>query len=848
MANLFSVIQSRRLYLFLNISFLLLLASFFLAIHSSPSRPLSLFLNSIRVSRNFSKPFHPSADSTEDCSNLKKLDNHESKCALIISSGCKSDGYINYLYIFYCTCGGTPILGYIVLALWLLVLFYLLGNTAAYYFCSSLEKLSSLLKLSPAVAGVTLLSLGNGAPDFFSSIVSFVGSGSGAVGLNSVLGGVFFVSSVVVGLISILVGGRGVSVDKPSFIRDVSFLLLALCSLLAILVLGRINIWGAVAFTSIYFLYVSVVSTSHCFRKANPRCISPLPLINFGDESAEFRELEAPLLVSIDKEEPVWLIKESPETDYQIGEDCSPSCFSSSRFYSYGRKLLHLLELPLYLPRRLTIPVVCEVRWSKPFAVASATLAPCLLAVLWNSQMNSNKKLPVYLIGALIGIILGITAYISTEKSNPPQRFLFPWLAGGFLMSVIWTYITADELVALLVSLGHILGISPSVLGLTVLAWGNSLGDLIANVALALNGGSDEGAQATVTLRSGVTREGPNSQTRAIDRLHRNFRGTWEGPRAAAAPPPQVGPWVPKSLKSEDNLRRMALRFVELGRTEPLLSRITSSRTSATCENRTIHDRQTHRKLNRIYILQKCENADGENDRLAVAVAGVHQTKKTKEGTRILCWRKWLRLLQFLLGSAYLSPPLDVHFDVSLSPDILLSFHGKGLKLASEIVTLMAIPTNFSSLSLKPLSIRSPSGKISLFQLNGRVSASKMNSISSNGSLPACDSNRIKMSSKEDVQRCKSSLESLFCYDKSVPEEIIEKPIGLSLDEKNIGNKPRCTDCNAKGALLCKTCSGSGLYVDSILESQGIIVKVRCLGCGGTGNVMCPDCGGRGHI
>ncbi|CAH9111232.1 unnamed protein product [Cuscuta epithymum] len=92
-----------------------------------------------------------------------------------------------------------------------------------------------------------------------------------------------------------------------------------------------------------------------------------------------------------------------------------------------------------------------------------------------------------------------------------------------------------------------------------------------------------------------------------------------------------------------------------------------------------------------------------------------------------------------------------------------------------------------------------------------------------------------------------SSLESLFCYDKSVPEEVIEKPLGLSLVERNIGNKPPCGGCKASGAVLCKTCSGSGLYVDSIMECQGIIVKVRCLGCGGSGNIMCLECGGRGH-
>ncbi|XP_057437772.1 uncharacterized protein LOC130729937 [Lotus japonicus] len=124
----------------------------------------------------------------------------------------------------------------------------------------------------------------------------------------------------------------------------------------------------------------------------------------------------------------------------------------------------------------------------------------------------------------------------------------------------------------------------------------------------------------------------------------------------------------------------------------------------------------------------------------------------------------------------------------------------------------------------------------------------KLRDIPPNGSASSCASRGAVSSLKADDNKRRSNLESLFCYDKAIPEEIIEKPVGLSLAEKAIGNNHRCTDCHAKGAVLCATCAGSGLYVDSILESQGIIVKVRCLGCGGTGNIMCTECGGRGHL
>ena len=116
------------------------------------------------------------------------------------------------------------------------------------------------------MAGVTLLSLGNGSPDVFASVVSFR-SGYGEVGLSSVLGGAFFVSCVVVGIINVCASSRlAAHIDRTSFVRDVCFFLFVLSSLLVIFFVGKINIWGAVAFTSLYFVYVLIVSVVNCCR------------------------------------------------------------------------------------------------------------------------------------------------------------------------------------------------------------------------------------------------------------------------------------------------------------------------------------------------------------------------------------------------------------------------------------------------------------------------------------------------------------------------------------------------------------------------------------------------------
>ena len=487
-----SKILHKKLILLLNISFLfllsLLLKSHPLHNHNSTNTPATVF-NRPRRLRDIE---------LDGCAGLHELSDYNSKCWYVKSHpNCRSEGYINYLEIFYCNLGQSPVTGYFLLVLWLVVLFYLLGDTASNYFCHSLEGLSRILRLAPAIAGVTLLSLGNGAPDFFASIASFTSSSNGAVGLNSILGGAFFVSSFVMGIITILVSPNQVSVDKVSFIRDVSFFLFSVVVLLVIISIGKISLLGSICYVFIYFLYVCAVSATHFLYGAEK-----LKDTQLAYSSEDLAESGIPLLGCVEDEKPYPAEKadSADKVDDKMPESFNFNLFNSNN-NNYLKKFLLFLELPLCLPRKLTIPVVSEEKWSKPYAVISVTLAPVLLAAICNTHrenVGSKRTLVTYLTAALIGMVLGNMACVTTKSTSPPRKSLFPWLAGGFVMSVTWTYIIAEELVSLLVSIGNIIGVSPSILGLTVLAWGNSLGDLIANSAMAMNGGAD-GAQIAIS-------------------------------------------------------------------------------------------------------------------------------------------------------------------------------------------------------------------------------------------------------------------------------------------------------------------------------------------------------------
>ena len=204
-----------------------------------------------------------------------------------------SDGWFPFLECFYCWVDTTAAqVGVFVLFLvWVCLLLYVLATTADMYFAPATVQLSDWLGLRPRVAGVTLLALGNGAPDVFSVLAAYrAGQGDLAVGalgpfpaaaapspllcpeptdsvptldLGLAVGGSMFVTTVVVGAVITASGGSVKATGM--FVRDIAFNLIGSTALFFMCLSERATLYEAGGLFAAYLVYVLAVTQGHRF-------------------------------------------------------------------------------------------------------------------------------------------------------------------------------------------------------------------------------------------------------------------------------------------------------------------------------------------------------------------------------------------------------------------------------------------------------------------------------------------------------------------------------------------------------------------------------------------------------
>ena len=126
--------------------------------------------------------------------------------------------------------------------------------------------------------------------------------------------------------------------------------------------------------------------------------------------------------------------------------------------------------------------------WNRWLVATQIFTAPFFIVLLIWANTDPTLSYRTLLLPTIYALISSLVIFafllLTTSASKPPRyRYLLCFL--GFIVSIAWISTIANEVVGVLKAVGVILGISDAILGLTIFAVGNSLGDLVADITVA---------------------------------------------------------------------------------------------------------------------------------------------------------------------------------------------------------------------------------------------------------------------------------------------------------------------------------------------------------------------------
>lgn len=441
----------------------------------------------------------------DECDKVMTL-NITERCSFVKNtSDCNAeDSFINYINIAFCLLRAdlTP-LTVTLCVIWLLFLFIILGLCASKFFCPNLSAISTSLRLTHNVAGVTFLALGNGAPDIFSAMAAISRPHTAGLAVGALFGAGIFVTTVVAGSVALV---KPFALASRPFLRDVIFYMAAVFWTFVILDKGTISLGETLGYLSLYIVYVLTVIISAIIYNRQKHSLNStvqsVPHLPVESQSSDTSD-DDDITPSLNSRS----IQHEYETEYQpllpFSEStshillCSLNPVDSRKWRrkTFRWRAFKVLKTPLEFLLLLCIPVVDpdkeDKNWRRPLNCLHLITAPLMCVLMFQSGAYGGYMIqgqfPLWLLTFLLGLFLSAIVFCTTTNDQPPKyHTVFALL--GFVASAVLISATASEVVSLLHMLGVVLSLSNTVLGLTLLAWGNSIGDCFSDITLAKQG------------------------------------------------------------------------------------------------------------------------------------------------------------------------------------------------------------------------------------------------------------------------------------------------------------------------------------------------------------------------
>ncbi|KAL1610888.1 hypothetical protein SLS59_000525 [Nothophoma quercina] len=150
----------------------------------------------------------------------------------------------------------------------------------------------------------------------------------------------------------------------------------------------------------------------------------------------------------------------------------------------------NIMGSPEQLPASLSAhphPSTEPKEWNRWLVIIQTFTSPFfIILVIWANvePENPHALLRQTMYSLIASLILLAFILLTTTPNRPPAwRQLMCFM--GFAVAIAWISTIANEVVGVLRTLGVILNMSDAILGLTIFAVGNSLGDLVADITVA---------------------------------------------------------------------------------------------------------------------------------------------------------------------------------------------------------------------------------------------------------------------------------------------------------------------------------------------------------------------------
>nr|XP_006640531.1 PREDICTED: sodium/potassium/calcium exchanger 6, mitochondrial [Lepisosteus oculatus] len=411
----------------------------------------------------------------------------------------QDDGFIDYLQGVFCHFQPQLLpLAILLDVFWLLFLFMALGITASKFFCPNLSAISTSLRLTHNVAGVTFLAFGNGAPDVFSAVAAFTHPRTAGLAIGALFGAGIFVTTVVAGSVALV---KPFTVASRPFLRDVVFYMVAVFWTFLILFRGRISLGESLGYLSLYLVYVfTVIVSAYIYNRQKQRLNGPLQNGTPGPDLVSDSDEEIPNFLNqniqdCENEYQPLLLPYIESTSDILLSSLNPVDSRKWRRKRWYWRAAKVFKVPLEVLLLLTVPVVDPDKedrdWKRPLNCLHLVTGPLVCVLTFKSGEYGlhyiEGEFPVWALVLLVGLFLAAIVFCTTSNQQPPRyHFLFSLL--GFVVSAMWINAAATEVVSLLRAVGVIFNLSNTVLGLTLLAWGNSIGDCFSDITIAHQG------------------------------------------------------------------------------------------------------------------------------------------------------------------------------------------------------------------------------------------------------------------------------------------------------------------------------------------------------------------------